>query len=36
MVAIALLVAASEPSQKDLMVRLILNLLGSGDLATSH
>ena len=35
MVAIALLVAASEPSQKDLMVRLILNL-GSGDLATSH
>ncbi len=36
MVAIALLVAASEPSQKDLMVRLILNLLGFGDFATSH
>ena len=36
MVAIALLVAASEPSQKDLMVRLVLNLLGSGDLAMSH
>jgi hypothetical protein len=28
MVALALLVAESEPSQKDLMVRLVLNLLG--------
>jgi prophage maintenance system killer protein len=36
MVAIALLVAASEPLQKDLMVRLILNLLGSGEPITSH
>jgi hypothetical protein len=36
MVALALLVAASEPTQKDLMVRLILNLLGSGDSATTH
>jgi prophage maintenance system killer protein len=27
MVALALLVAASEPAQKDLMIRLILNLL---------
>jgi prophage maintenance system killer protein len=36
MVAIALLVAASEPSQKELMVRLILNLLGTVDSATSH
>lgn len=29
-VAIALLVAASDPGHKELMVRLILNLLGSG------
>jgi hypothetical protein len=36
MVAIALLVAASDPAQKELMVRLILNLLGSGDSTTSH
>jgi len=36
MVALALLVAASEPTQKDLMVRLVLNLLGGGDSATSH
>jgi prophage maintenance system killer protein len=37
MVALALLVAASDPTQKDLMVRLILNLLGgSADSATSH
>jgi prophage maintenance system killer protein len=36
MVAIALLVAASDPVQKELMVRLILNLLGSGDSTTSH
>jgi prophage maintenance system killer protein len=36
MVAIALLVAASEPCQKELMVRLILNLLGSGETAISH
>ena len=36
MVAIALLVAASDPGQKDLMVRLILNLLGSGEPVTSH
>jgi prophage maintenance system killer protein len=36
MVAIALLVAASEPCQKELMVRLILNLLGSGEPAASH
>jgi prophage maintenance system killer protein len=36
MVAIALLVAASDPVQKELMVRLILNLLGSGDLSMSH
>jgi prophage maintenance system killer protein len=28
MVALALLIAASEPSQKDLMIRLVLNLLG--------
>jgi len=28
MVALALLLAASEPSQKDLMIRLVLNLLG--------
>ncbi len=27
MVALALLVAESEPSQKDLMIRLILNLM---------
>jgi prophage maintenance system killer protein len=31
MVALALLVAESEPAQKDLMIRLILNLLESGD-----
>ena len=30
MVALALLVAESEASQKDLMVRLVLNLLGDG------
>jgi prophage maintenance system killer protein len=36
MVAIALLVAASEPCQKELMVRLILNLLGTGEAAASH
>jgi hypothetical protein len=36
MVAIALLVAASEPGQKELMIRLILNLLLSGDAASSH
>lgn len=36
MVAIALLVAASDPAQKELMVRLILNLLGSADSTTSH
>jgi prophage maintenance system killer protein len=36
MVAMALLVAASEPAQKDLMVRLILNLLGPADPAMSH
>ncbi len=36
MVAIALLVAASDPGQKELMVRLILNLLGTGESATSH
>lgn len=36
MVAIALLVAASDPGQKELMVRLILNLLGSGDSVTAH
>jgi hypothetical protein len=36
MVAIALRVAASEPRQKDLMVRLIQNLLGSGETAISH
>ena len=36
MVAIALLVAASEPAQKELMIRLILNLLLSGDSQTSH
>jgi len=30
MVALALLVAASEPAQKDLMIRLILNLLEDG------
>jgi hypothetical protein len=36
MVAIALLVAASDPVQKELMVRLILNLLGSGEAMTSH
>ena len=36
MVAIALLVAASDPAQKELMVRLILNLLDSGDGMTSH
>ena len=28
MVALALLVAESEPRQKDLMIRLVLNLLG--------
>jgi hypothetical protein len=28
MVALALLIAASDPSQKDLMIRLVLNLLG--------
>ncbi len=28
MVALALLIAESEPSQKDLMIRLVLNLLG--------
>jgi hypothetical protein len=34
MVALALLVAESEPSQKDLMVRLVLNLIDDdrGDL----
>ena len=31
MVALALLVAESEPAQKDLMIRLILNLLEDGD-----
>ena len=31
MVALALLVAASEPAQKELMIRLILNLLEDGD-----
>ena len=36
MVAVALLVAASEPVQKELMVRLILNLLASSDVQTSH
>lgn len=36
MVAIALLVAASDPGQKELMVRLILNLLGTGEVITSH
>jgi prophage maintenance system killer protein len=36
MVAIALLVAASDPVQKELMVRLILSLLGSGEAMTSH
>ncbi|MEJ0036740.1 MAG: Fic family protein [Gammaproteobacteria bacterium] len=36
MVAVALLVAASEPGQKELMVRLILNLLGSADPTTTH
>jgi prophage maintenance system killer protein len=36
MVAIALLVAASDPAQKELMVRLIVNLLGSADAVTSH
>jgi hypothetical protein len=30
MVALALLVAASEPAQKDLMIRLVLNLLENG------
>jgi len=30
MVALALLVAASEPAQKELMIRLILNLLEDG------
>ena len=30
MVALALLVAESNPGQKDLMIRLILNLLSSG------
>jgi prophage maintenance system killer protein len=30
MVALALLVAESEPAQKDLMIRLILNLLEDG------
>jgi prophage maintenance system killer protein len=28
MVALALLIAESEPAQKDLMIRLVLNLLG--------
>lgn len=28
MVALALLIAESEPSQKELMIRLVLNLLG--------
>jgi hypothetical protein len=28
MVALALLIAASDPAQKELMVRLTLNLLG--------
>lgn len=31
MVAIALLVAESEPRHKDLMIRLVLNLLEDGD-----
>jgi len=30
LVALALLTAASEPSQKDLLVRLITNLLAGG------
>jgi hypothetical protein len=30
MVALALLVAESEPVQKDLMIRLILNLMEDG------
>ena len=30
MVALALLVAASEPAQKDLMIRLVLSLLENG------
>jgi len=30
MVALALLVAESEPAQKDLMIRLILNLMDGG------
>lgn len=30
MVALALLVAESEPRQKDLMVRLVVNLLEAG------
>ena len=30
MVALALLVAESEPKQKDLMIRLIVNLLEDG------
>jgi len=30
MVALALLVAESEPAQKDLMIRLILNLMEDG------
>lgn len=28
MVALALLIAESEPAQKNLMIRLVLNLLG--------
>ena len=32
MVALALLVAESEPNQKEMMVRLILNLLEDGTL----
>ncbi len=30
MVALVLLIAESEPAQKDLMIRLILNLLEDG------
>lgn len=30
MVALALLIAESEPAQKDLMIRLVLNLLEDG------
>lgn len=28
--ALALLIAASDPAQKELMIRLIVNLLGEG------